>query len=84
MGKIKKICAGVIAGIMTLLMSFYAEYEGKIVMTTTNFDTEKTVPIKIQYKGKDVPVFTQMRTMEQINGSYVLEPFKPIFIQFDI
>ena len=62
----------------------YAEYEGKIVMTTTNFDTEKTIPIKIQYKGKDVPVFTQMRTMEQINGSYVLEPFKPIFIQFDI
>lgn len=62
----------------------YTEYEGKIVASITNFDTDNKVPVKLQYKGKDIENFTEMRSMEEIQGSYTLYPLRPIFVEFSI
>ncbi|MBR5152163.1 MAG: beta-galactosidase [Clostridia bacterium] len=60
----------------------YAEYEGKTVVNITNFDYEKKANIKILYQGKEVTKFTELRSMEEIDGTYTLLPLRPIFVEF--
>ncbi|MBR5152162.1 MAG: carbohydrate binding domain-containing protein [Clostridia bacterium] len=62
----------------------YTEYEGKIVASITSFDNDNRIPVKLMYKGKEIATFTEMRSMEEIQGSYTLLPLRPIFVTFDI